>query len=721
MFIRSDVEQITRPICTGWLGKLTKARESKTRFNEIGSQCAAFYTSDLGFMWEPGFQQKFLKGKMGSRFKITTNKAFEFVAVLGPSLYWKNPQRTVKSRKPQMFERPLFGQMGDPVADQQFQMAMQYQQQRSLEDNARNRLMESYLNYLPIEQTGGGLERHCQRAITEALIKGRSCLWTDKYKKPGSETTLIGSFYDSVDNLFIDPDANSLESAKWIAKRCIHPRWQVERDYNLPPGTLKAGTSFESANMKGMVTADPLAGTRQSQGETADQVVYYKFYSKMGVGDRLSGLEQTMYSGALEVIGDYAYMVCCPGIPYPLNAPPEKLMNATTDEVRQMFAWPIPFWLDDRWPVAELDFYDSLFDEKKPIAWPIAPLSPGLGELVYMNIVISQIANRTWMSSRDLILCAQQAADKLKGWLEGGADQEVITIEMALQNIEKMVSFVQQPPMNMDMWKVLDYVSMQFDKRVGLNELMYGMNPGGTMSRSATDIQIKNEHLGVRPDFLAGQVESWQKKAADMEKLASYWFVKGEDVRPFLGDVGAYFWDQLIVDADPERVVREMEATVEAGSARKRNKATDAANMNAALPMLLPEASKQADMTGDTGPLNQIIQKWADIADFDLTDVSFGPRQQPPPPEVQQMQQAQQQAGLDNVLAETALKHAQADKTAIEAAIESHGAALSTMQAGHDMQMDQATLAENRIIHRMNMIEKMQKPPRNGKPKKDEE
>jgi hypothetical protein len=44
------------------------------------------------------------------------------------------------------------------------------------------------------------------------------------------------------------------------------------------------------------------------------------------------------------------------------------------------------------------------------------------------------------------------------------------------KTITEIVQFLQHPPFNGDIWKVIEAVAEQFDRRVGLTELMYGQS-----------------------------------------------------------------------------------------------------------------------------------------------------------------------------------------------------------------------------------------------------
>ena len=117
--------------------------------------------------------------------------------------------------------------------------SQQQMAQRETADNIRCQLLEGWLNYTPGEMPFGGLATHSRLAIIEALVKGRGILWSSPYQFEGSEKVLIGSFYDTVDNFFMDPDATGLFDAKWIMQRVVSPVYAVEEEFQLTAGSLE--------------------------------------------------------------------------------------------------------------------------------------------------------------------------------------------------------------------------------------------------------------------------------------------------------------------------------------------------------------------------------------------------------------------------------------------------------------------------------------------------
>jgi hypothetical protein len=495
--------------------------------------------------------------------------------------------------------------------------------------------MEMWLNYTPIEQPGGGLEAHGEIAITEALVKGRSCLWPRPYKMPGSQRTLTGCFWKTVDDLFIDPDATSLEDAQWIALRWVQPWYVVEERFGLAKGSLKGLATLESAMSEGARMDDPLSNARRAAGQTADMIEYYEIWSKCGPGAMLTGMDSDVGQHLEKTVGKYAYIVVAPNVPYPLNAPTNRVRPADELAVQAMYSWPVPTWTDNRWPVAILDFY--------PVpgkAWPMPPLAPGLGELKFLNVMISHLCSRIWSSSRDFIAVAKSAISDLRKTLENGQDLAIIEFNKQVHgNLRDSIDFLQQPPVNMDVWRIIEAVSDIFDRRVGLTDLLYGLNPGGTNPRTAEEVSAKRQMVSVRPEKMAKSVESWSSQAEALEAFCTRFFVTGQDVEPLVGPFGRQLWEQFVMSTDVETVVREMHYTVAAGSARRPNKDRDVANVAQAVqtfgPMMLP----MMQATGNVQPLNEMIRAWGKAADMDTSGMMLQPP--PPPPGQEQMMQAQ--------------------------------------------------------------------------------
>ncbi len=631
-------DHLLQGLCALWLEKIRKAAEHKKKaFGDDADEAQSFFRPPDG-----NYNFVYLGDKGGTKgvgldvaepsMKITVNKVFEMVSIFGPILYSKNPVRQVNPREP----HPI---PPSAVPDPMLWQALQTQEQMRAEvDALKSDLLSRYLNWTPNELRLG---EEAKKGIDEALIKGRGCLWVETVRPPGSDVTMVGSFYESVDFLQVDPDAESLKDAWWIARKRSQPVWEVERKFGLKPGSLKDKGQYESAGMSVEVDRAKKEYDRL-RGMTNDLMVYYEVYSRMGVGGRLSGnvndLEADMLPGDLAgfaatfdpLVGDHVYLAVAAGVEYPLNLPPEMQDVPVTYDgspgdgatlVKKQLSWPIPTWADppQPWPVSVLDFH--------PVprsAWPMSHVKPALGELRFLCWAYSFVCGKIKNTLRDVIAVLKEMADQFKIQILEGADLSMVELDTNNKNINECVQVLQFPPMNADIWRIIEAVENNFDKRVGLNEVYYGKSE--RQDRSATESDLKSQHMNIRPDDMAEKVEAWMTEAARTEAVAARMLLSPMDVLPILGPTAAALWAVHVSDASL-KVFRELEYRVEAGSTRKPNKDRDAANADSAMQILLPVFNQFASGTGQLGPMNALLAFWCKSRGLEP-----GPFQLPTPP-----------------------------------------------------------------------------------------
>ncbi len=604
--LNGQSDPVLRAVVHHWLNKLEHARDDKRqKFDIEADQCRLFYHG-------PRNWRSLMSGRSGMHrddevpdpyFQISVNKAFELVSIFGPALYYNNPVRTVSPRAPRVVD-PRYA--GDPYL---YQAMVAGEQQRLERDTVIAGEVGAYLDWTPIE---GNLHIHSRQAIEEGLVTGRGCLWTELVQPPGCSFRVVASIYDTVNNLFVDPDAERLEDATWIARRCIHPVWRVERDYGLPPGTLNG--NMESMGMQAHLDAhsDEQLWDRK-MGRTNDLFSYWKIYSKMGVGGRLSGINKS-YTKPLEIFGDFCFLAVAQDITFPLNLPPAVQQSADfgarPGDVMGRVAWPTPYW-PRGWPVSCLDFHKVSHTQ-----WPLAHLKAGMGELKFLNWAMSFLAGRMRHSCRDFVAVKKSAGEELKTALLTGRDFTMLEIEEQYPDIQQVVQFLSHPEVNGDIWKVIAAVEENFDKRTGLTELMYG-NQGATQIRSSYEAQVRTSNMNVRPDDMAKQVESWMTEVAIKEGMCARWHLNALDIAPVMGEVAASVWQTLVRTQDLNVLARQLEYRIEAGSARKPNRDTQVAQSQEGLQSLLPIFQQYATQTNNFGPMNALIGDWARARDLD--------------------------------------------------------------------------------------------------------
>lgn len=571
------------------------------------------------------------------RFQMTCNKVAEMVQIFGPVMYHRNPVRQVN---PRAFTELPPELVQSVQADPQMAMFVaqlgQQQQQITAIDKTRAALLATYLNYTP---TALDLKTESRRAIDEAIIKGMGLLWQQVYTPPGAGSKMVGSFYDSVDNLVIDPDAKILNEAKWVARRCTKPIWLVEQMYGLQPGSVRPNAQSSVSVAENSV--DPNGQYAKATGKTSDLLTYWEVYSKCGIGNNLTGVPEAI-KPQLAAFGQYTYCIVADGVDFLINVPQQML--DTPDEsgqmsqmVAQALQWPTPFWADGGWPFVPIQFHEIPGDP-----WPMSHLSPGLGELKFINWMFSYLAGKIRITARDFIAIDASAAEDLVNTMLHGTDLTLLKIKRSAgKSINEIVQFLQHPQFNGDVWRVVEHVMELFDRRVGLTELMYGMSSASF--RSAAEANVKREQLNIRPEDMANKVEDAMSLVARQEALAARWHLTAQDVGPVMGPVGQTLWNMYVTPANPAEVLFQLEYRIEAGSARKPNKDRDASNINQIQPVVMPFYQQLATMGMQMGvpalvqPFNNFMALWGKTNDMDVSGLLL-PVPQPmqptmPPPQ----------------------------------------------------------------------------------------
>lgn len=627
-----------KPLCGKWTALLEVAyAHKKAEFQDDADECYRFFDGPYDFLYKPrgansgGFDVDDFELRSPS-VRMTVNKAAELVDLFGPAIYHRNPVRLVNPRK--IIETPawLFGDVqNDPMAAMMMQQTLAQQQSQMDQDDLRSKILEKYLNYTP---DALDLKSHSRWAMTEALIKGLGVLWTQPYRPPGSTKTWVGSFYDCVDNLYLDPDATNIRDIKWLARRRCEPVWEVERKFGYAPGILKPSNQMESMTSTAMVMSEPNQDYRRKQGRTADLLIYWEIYSKMGLGGRLQGLAQNLRD-KYDVLGDHVYLAITDTMPYPLNLPPPlcdvlggddpMALQQYLPQIQQRCQWETPFWTDNGWPCSFFAFH-----WRPGKLWPMSHLKPGLGELKFINWAMSFLSGKIRIASRDFIAIAKAAGEELREKIKHGSDYTIIEMENVLGSIDQVVKFLQHPGFNPEIYNVIAQISNQFDKRVGLTELIYGQS--ARQMRSAQEAQIKSDAINVRPDDMANSAEDTMTEISRKEAFAARWHLRGQDVVDVLGPTGAQLWEQMLVMQDPALVIHNLEYRIQASSARKPNKAAKAEDMSQAMQTLFQPLWGYATSTGDVNPVNALISDWADSIDTDATKYLLNPPPPPPPP-----------------------------------------------------------------------------------------
>jgi hypothetical protein len=637
-----ELEDGLRAIAKSWLSKLEAAQKHKKPFTADANEAMNFFDGANNWFWSEGASYSRMAPPS---FRMVINKAFEAVKLFGSVIYHRNPVRTVTAKKFPVIPPESLGiypeQQGqvDPMTGQppppdprleqfiQTSSSIGYMEQ----DRATvAELMESYLNYTPNELN---LKEHSRKAVDEGIIKGMGVLWTELLElekdEQGGTFGIVGSFFDSCDNLLLDPDANEQEDCLWSARRCIHPVKDVAEKYGLDPEELRGHIESNSSLVE---KGEPGSRTKKRAGKTNDLISYWKIYSKTGFGHTLKGFPKE-FKGLFDGLGPNCYVVVADGVDYPLNVPKSVALEPPDESgmPNSLFArtrWPIPFYTEAAcgWPWTPIQFH-----RKPGYIYPISHLKPGMAELRFLNWAMSFLATRVMTSCKTMVAVAKATGDDIKDQILQHEESGFSLIELSEtlgKSVDEIISVFQVPQVNQEIWQVIAAVGEQFDKATGLTELAYGMTRN--QYRSAAEAQVKAEAISVRPDDMANVLEDAMSMISRKEALAARWLLSPEDVAPSVGPLGAELWASRIQQMDVFSVAREFDYRVEAGSARKPNKSAEVEKMQLAVQTLAPVLQGLIPM-GMPGPMNSLLADWAKSLDLDASNYMIPPPPPPPP------------------------------------------------------------------------------------------
>jgi len=490
-----DKVEIRKKIVSIWTDLIEAGFKMKAkRFDKDRKDVMRFYAGDHGFIYDEAENAGWAKSEEWAQ--MTINLTFEMIEVFGPILYQNNPIRTITTRT------------NDPV-----QVAL-------------SRVMEAYLNYTPHEL---GMKIEARDAINDALISGLGVMWTS-YDK---DTGLVGSVYESVDNLVFDPDAKRFRDMWWVARRRVEPLWVVERMF---PKTSKG--------LKGNKTSHHGASLTSSDKHTAksvsqDLVVFYEVFSKMGVGVRYKDVGKECEE-EIPDDADNLYMVISPGHDRPL---------AIED-------WPAPLFLDGKW------FHTPLYFHSHPSElYPIAPLKPALGEQKAIDYLATFMLSKAKNASRDVIGVDPSVDENVIAQIASGRDLEVVSLTGAQgRSINDVISWLEHPGIPGDLKETFRLLVELFQQRTGLQEILYGRSR--VAERSAQAVSVKDRNSRARIDDKADMVEYWMNEVARKEAILARFLLDGKDVEAVVGVDETYgFRIEVVANGEP-LTLQEMTTTV---------------------------------------------------------------------------------------------------------------------------------------------------------------
>lgn len=690
-------------VVDAWAGRFEACKQYKEPWQAIADECEMFYSAACGFLWDPKYRARFWGNRdIDPTFRITIARAFEIVALFGPSLYWENATRNAIPNEFIQIPPELFGNVQqDPQAQQMYQQAMQQHQSEQMQRTMAAALQERILNKTPDLL---GLHKHSRKGCVDLLITGRGILQTQPYRHPGSQRNLVGSFYVNPAFHYVDPDCEDADEAHYQVLERREPYWEVERRFGLyPAGVLRNAAGSESASHQGAMWGENAAVSAYGQqtGHARDMITYYEVYSRQGVGIRdMEGWIQHPYATTVErLVGDNCFLAFCPGVPYLLNCPDWAFERESAEQIKARFAWPITYWTEAKFPFSFVDAYPRKRpDGRAGYAYPLSVMAPGLGELKAMNVLICSLLYGVWMDSRTIVAVLESAKDDMEKALTSASDWAMVRLEGLNDDINKLVQYVKRQGANPDIWHIISMLAESFDRRVGVSELLYGKQ-GSATPRNAADVNARQANTSIRPQDLARRVADWQREVARKEAYGTWYVCQAQDLSDILGQTGAMMWDKFVKQQPGEKIIRQIDYRIEASSMQRPDLQRDGENLR----NFMQAFAAPLQMTlqaGQVGPMNGLIDLFGKVTGMKVDGLKVQPP--PPPPDPSQTPEAQAEQmkmQMEQQKAQTLLQLEQA-KAQLQAQIDQQRAAQELQQ---DQQRHQQEMVQDQQVHQQEM------------------
>ena len=238
-------------LASAWNTNIVLALKHRREFKNNYDDAHRFAFESHDFIWK----------NHATDWKTTIPKSWEMLSIYTPMLAFKEPKRTVRAR---------FAKRED-------------------ERTPFARVSEDLLNYSAHEL---GLKEHGKEAVEESLL-GAGVMWLEQ----DPHTGLVGHFHGPILDLAVDPDAETIESAWWVARRRFMPRWEAASllgttidDPHLPRGDRKSVVDE-------ILTGDGRIGQARDEGEmgtgkTNELIEVWEVWSRMGIGFRSKTMQE---------------------------------------------------------------------------------------------------------------------------------------------------------------------------------------------------------------------------------------------------------------------------------------------------------------------------------------------------------------------------------------------------------------------------------------------
>ena len=315
-------------------------------------------------------------------------------------------------------------------------------------------------------------------------------------------------------DMFVDPEATSLDDAKWIAQRIIRTIDEVRSDKRYNYGVRK------SIKADAVISSDWLSEEQRKKLDSDSQrVTVWEFYDLQNE------------SICVFAEGSDEYLVDPKEIPYAFGHPYEFIAN-----------YEVP---DEFYPIGDLQMIEATQQE--------------------LNKTRSQMMNHRKKYGRKYLYRASALGPEGRQGLESNEDNiaiEVIDDNLPLQDVIMPVPIT---PMSSDLYQYSQIISGDMDRVSGVNEYARGATP--EVRRTATEAAMIQDAANARSADKLAIIEIAIGNIARKVLQLAQQYMTGEQAARVVGESGMQFWFSYT----SEDIEGEYDFTVEGGSTQPQN------------------------------------------------------------------------------------------------------------------------------------------------------
>lgn len=315
-------------------------------------------------------------------------------------------------------------------------------------------------------------------------------------------------------DMFVDPEATSLEDAKWIAQRIVRSLEEVKADERYRSSVRR------SIKADAALSADWMSeNQRKKMNADLERVTVWEFYD----------LQDETICVFAEGADDY--LIDPVEMPYAFGHPYEFIAN-----------YEVP---DEFYPIGDLEMVEAPQQE--------------------LNKTRSQMMNHRKKYGRKYLYRASALGPDGRQGLESNEDNiaiEVIDDNLPLQDILMPVPIT---PMSGDLYQYSQIIESDMDKVSGVNEYARGATP--EVRRTATEAAMIQDASNARSADKLALIELAIGKIARKVLMLAQQYMTDTQVARVVGAEGQQFW----FDYEVEDIEGEYDFSVEGGSTQPQN------------------------------------------------------------------------------------------------------------------------------------------------------